>query len=45
MSDGGFRHVPVLDDGRIWGVVLRGDFTGMEIDRLEEENHLCECIR
>ena len=45
MSDGGFRHVPVLDDGRIRGVVSRGDFTGVEIDRLEEEIHLCECIR
>ena len=44
MNDGGFRHVPVLDDGRIWGVVSRGDFSGVEIDRLEEEIHLAECI-
>ena len=44
MNDGGFRHVPVLDDGRIWGVVSRGDFSGIEIDRLEEEIHLAECI-
>jgi len=33
MSDGGFRHLPVVEDGRIWGIVSRGDFTGMEIDR------------
>ena len=44
MNDGGFRHVPVLDDGRIWGVVSRGDFSGVEIERLEEEIHLAECI-
>ena len=45
MSDGGFRHVPVVEDGRIWGIVSRGDFKGMEIDRLDEEEHLAECIR
>jgi CBS domain-containing protein len=45
MSDGGFRHVPVVEDGRIWGIVSRGDFKGMEIDRLDEEEHLSECIR
>lgn len=45
MCDGGFRHVPVVDDGKIWGVVSRGDMKGMEFDRLEEEEHLWECIR
>jgi CBS domain-containing protein len=45
MCDGGFRHVPVVDNGRIWGVVSRNDFKGMELDRLEEEEHLWECIR
>jgi CBS domain-containing protein len=45
MSDGGFRHVPVVENGRIWGVVSRGDFKGMELDRLDEEVHLWECIR
>lgn len=45
MCDGGFRHVPVVESGRIWGVVSRGDFTGMELDRIEEEEHLWECIR
>lgn len=32
MSEGGFRHLPVLDDGRIRGVVSRGDFKGMEFE-------------
>jgi CBS domain-containing protein len=44
MSDGGFRHLPVVENGRIWGVVSRSDFTGIEIDRLDEEVHLAECI-
>ena len=45
MSNGGFRHVPVIENGSICGVVCRGDFTGIEIDRLDEEEHLWECIR
>ncbi|HET9607627.1 MAG TPA: CBS domain-containing protein [Nitrospira sp.] len=45
MSDGGFRHLPVVESGRIWGVVSRSDFMGMEIDRLDDEIHLWECIR
>ena len=45
MTDGGFRHLPVVENGRIWGIVSRGDFKGMEIDRLDEETHLWECLR
>jgi CBS domain-containing protein len=45
MSDGGFRHLPVVESGRIWGVISRSDFMGMEIDRLDDEIHLWECIR
>ena len=45
MSDGGFRHLPVVENERIWGIVSRGDFKGMEIDQLDEEEHLWECIR
>jgi CBS domain-containing protein len=45
MWDGGFRHIPVIRDGRIAGVVSRGDFNGMEKDRLEEERELWEHIR
>ena len=44
MNDGGFRHLPVVDDGKILGIVSRADFTGIEIDRLDEEEHLKECI-
>lgn len=45
MSEGGFRHLPVVEEGAIWGVVSRGDFKGMEIDQLDEETHLYECLR
>ena len=44
MNDGGFRHLPVVEEGKILGIVSRGDFTGIEIDRLDEEEHLKECI-
>ena len=45
MSDGGFRHLPVVEKEMIWGIVSRGDFKGIEIDQLDEEDHLWECIR
>ncbi len=45
MNDGGFRHLPVVENGKIWGIVSRSDFKGMEIDRLDEETQLWECIR
>jgi CBS domain-containing protein len=45
MWNGGFRHIPVISGGRIVGVVSRGDFNGMEKDRLEEERELWEHIR
>jgi CBS domain-containing protein len=44
MADGGFRHLPVVEDGRIWGIVSRGDFLGVEIDRLDLDEHLAECL-
>jgi CBS domain-containing protein len=44
MDDGGFRHLPVIEKDQILGVVSRSDFTGIEIDRLEEEEHLREVI-
>ena len=35
----------IYRSSRTEGIVSRGDFTGMEIDRLEEETHLWVCIR
>jgi CBS domain-containing protein len=37
MQDGGYRHMPILDGTRIAGIVSRGDFTGLESARLDEE--------
>jgi CBS domain-containing protein len=45
MWDGGFRHVPVVRNGKVVGVVSRGDFKGLEQDRLEEERSLWEQMR
>jgi CBS domain-containing protein len=45
MRDGGFRHVPVVEDGVLIGVVSRGDFRGLEQDRLDEETGIWERIR
>ncbi|PKO83399.1 MAG: signal transduction protein [Betaproteobacteria bacterium HGW-Betaproteobacteria-11] len=42
MSDGGYRHLPIVVEGKILGIVSRGDFRGLELDRLEEETGLWE---
>lgn len=42
MFDIGCRHIPVVLDGRVLGVVSRADFRGLELDRLDEENDFWE---
>jgi CBS domain-containing protein len=44
MEDGRYRHVPVVEDGKVIGVVSRFDFSGTELDRLDEETGLWERI-
>lgn len=44
MQDGGYRHVPIVEDGKVVGVVSRGDFRGLEQARLDEETGLWERI-
>ena len=44
MEDGRYRHVPVVDGGRVVGIVSRFDFSGFELDRLDEETGLWERI-
>jgi CBS domain-containing protein len=44
MSDGGYRHLPVVDGGKVVGIVSRGDFNGVEFERLSDETSLWECI-
>jgi len=45
MRDGGFRHVPVVHEGVAIGIVARGDFRGLEQDRLDEETGIWERMR
>lgn len=45
MWQGGYRHLPVVLSGRVAGVVSRGDFNGLEAERLDEERSLWEHIR
>lgn len=45
MWDGGFRHVPLIRDGKLAGIVSRGDFHAYEHGRLEEERELWEHMR
>jgi CBS domain-containing protein len=45
MRDGGFRHIPVMDAGTIVGIVSRGDFRGLEYDRLDVETGYWETLR
>jgi CBS domain-containing protein len=44
MEHGRYRHLPIVDDGRVVGIVSRFDFCGMELDRLDEETGLWERI-
>jgi CBS domain-containing protein len=44
MEDARCRHLPVVQDGRIAGIVSRGDFRGVELDRLDAETGLWERI-
>jgi CBS domain-containing protein len=44
MENGRCRHLPIVDDGKVVGIVSRFDFSGIELDRLDEETGLWEHI-
>jgi CBS domain-containing protein len=44
MQDARCRHLPIVHEGRIIGIVSHGDFRGIEQDRLDEETGLWERI-
>lgn len=46
MTDGHFRHMPVLEDGRLVGIISIGDVVKRRIEQIEQESHqLREYIR
>ncbi|MFC7611196.1 CBS domain-containing protein [Teichococcus aestuarii] len=45
LNDGGFRHLPICQDGRVMGIVSRYDFRAMEHARLNEESRFFEVLR
>jgi len=44
MQDGDYRHLPIVDDGYVCGLVSRRDFHGREKARLDDETSLWERI-
>ena len=42
MHDGGFRHVPIVDHGRVVGITSIGDFRSHEHARHDEETGFWE---
>ena len=44
MCDGGYRHLPVIEDGKVVGILSRRDFKGLELDKFEDRQSLWERI-
>ncbi len=44
MEVGGFRHVPIVQDGKLLGIVSKGDFKGLEAAQMDHESGLWEVI-
>ena len=44
MQDARCRHLPIVNEGKLVGIVSHGDFRGLEHDRLDEETGLWERI-
>ena len=42
MEDGCYRHLPVIEKGRVIGLISRVDFPGEEKTELEAERHCWE---
>jgi CBS domain-containing protein len=44
MQNAGYRHMPIVEDGCIVGIVSLGDFMGLERARLDEETGFWEIL-
>ncbi len=45
MHDGGFRHIPVIEGGRVRALVLRSDFRALERAQIETEDTIFATLR
>lgn len=45
LNDCGFRHVPIVDRGRVAGIVSRYDFRAMEHARMDDATGFLEALR
>lgn len=45
LNDGGFRHVPVVDDGRVVGIISRYDFRAREQALFDDATGFMETMR
>jgi CBS domain-containing protein len=45
MHDGGFRHLPVVEHGRVRALVLRSDFRALERAQIEVEDEIFQRLR
>ncbi|BDG73602.1 CBS domain-containing protein [Roseomonas fluvialis] len=45
LHDGGFRHLPIVAEGRIAGIVSRYDFRAREHARIDDETGFMEALR
>jgi CBS domain-containing protein len=45
LDDGGFRHLPIVAEGRVVGIVSRYDFRAKEQARMDEATGFLEALR
>jgi CBS domain-containing protein len=45
MHDGGFRHLPVVEHGKVRSLVLRSDFRALERAQVEVEDEIFQVLR
>ena len=44
MRDGGFRHLPVVEDGEIKGIISMRDFIGAEFHEVDDQLEFAELL-